>query len=113
MSEALIIAILGSGVMSAIVSSITTLIVKAMDKKNSDQDRLETLEKKMNKAELDSVRLQMMVLMSDFPEDKQEILRVAEHYFKDLKGNWFATSLFYNWLEQNNIAEPEWFNKEG
>ncbi len=113
MSEALIIAILGSGVMSAIVSSITTLIVKAMDKKNSDQDRLETLEKKMSKAELDSVRLQMMVLMSDFPDDKQEILRVAQHYFKDLGGNWFMTSMFYNWLEQNDIAEPEWFNKEG
>lgn len=112
MSEALAIAILGSGVISALVSSVTTLIVRAMDKKDSDQGRLEALEKKMNKAELDSVRLQMMVLMTDFPEDKQEILRVAEHYFKDLHGNWFATSLFYKFLEENDIAEPEWFNKE-
>lgn len=112
MSEAIIIAVLGSGVISALVSSVTTLIVRALDKKDSDQDRLETLEKKMSKAELDSVRLQMMVLMSDFPEDKQEILRVAQHYFHDLKGNWFMTSMFNNWLKQNDIAEPDWFNKE-
>ena len=105
----IIIAMLGSGVLSALIASATTLLVRFMDKKDSKEEKLEDIEKKVKKAEVDNVRLQMMVLMSDFPDDEQEILRVAEHYFKDLKGNWYMTSMFNNWLKNNNIAEPEWF----
>lgn len=108
MSEAIAIAMLGSSVLSAIIASITTIITRKLDKK----DKIAQIEKKVNKTEVDSVRLQMMVLMSDFPDDKQEILRVAEHYFKDLHGNWYMTTMFNNWLKNNEIAQPEWFNKE-
>lgn len=111
MNEQLIIAILGSGVVSAIIASATTLIVRYLDKKDSKEDKISEIEKKVNRNEVDNVRLQMMLLMSDYPDEKQEIMRVAEHYFKDLKGNWYMTTMFNSWLTNNNIARPEWFKE--
>lgn len=102
-------ALLGSGVMAAIVSGAFNLYSKWQDRKWSKSDRLEEVEKKLKKSELDSVRLQMLVMMSDYPHETQEIMRLAEHYFKDLHGNWYLTTMFNKWLQSNDIAKPEWF----
>ena len=59
--------------------------------------------------EKDELRTQLLLLLSDYPEERQEIMKLAEHYFKDLKGNWYATTLFNNWLVERQIARPEWF----
>lgn len=112
MSETVIIAILSSGVISALIASATTLIVRYLDRRDGQHDKISEIEKKVKRNEVDNVRLQMMLLMSDYPDEKQEIMRVAEHYFKDLRGNWYMTTMFNNWLVHNNIARPEWFNRE-
>lgn len=112
MSETIIIAILGSGVVSALIASATTFITRAMDKRDGQQNKIAEIEKKVNRNEVDNVRLQMMLLMSDYPDEKQEIMRCAEHYFHDLKGNWYMSSLFHRWLTANNIPRPEWFREE-
>lgn len=113
----IILAIIGSGIITAIISEVFALVRKSMDKKSGlskELDELKTeindLKKKGSKNELDSVRLQMLVMMADYPNDTSEIMRIAEHYFKDLKGNWYLTSMFNRWLEENGIAKPEWFN---
>lgn len=110
--DTLLIAVLGSGVISAIVSGGFNLFSKYQERKWSKSDRLAQLENKMHKSEMDSVRLQMLVMMSDYPDEKQEIMRLAEHYFKDLKGNWYLTSMFNKWLLEHNEAKPEWFKSE-
>ena len=51
----------------------------------------------------------MLVMMSDYPDEKSEIMTLAEHYFKDLKGNWYLTDLFDKWLSAHHIARPQWF----
>lgn len=71
------------------------------------------LEDRMNRLERDGLRTQMLVLIIQRPEEKQEILTIAERYFKDLKGDWYMTSIFNKWIIDSDIAEPEWFNKEG
>lgn len=111
MNESIIIAILSSGVVSALIASATTLLVRHLDKKDGQRNKISEIEKKVNRNEVDNVRLQMMLLMSDYPEEKQEIMRCAEHYFRDLKGNWYMSTLFSRWLANNGMTNPEWFNE--
>ena len=54
-------------------------------------------------------RLQLMVLIADYPRKVDEILKLAEHYFVELRGNSFLKELFADWLKSQNIQEPEWF----
>lgn len=111
MTEPIIIAVLSSGVISALIASATTLIVRHLDRKDSQTDKIAEIEKKVKRNEVDNVRLQMMLLMSDYPEEKQEIMRCAEHYFKELHGNWYMSTLFQRWLNNNSISNPEWFKE--
>lgn len=108
----IVLAVIGSGSIGAVVSGAVTLISKAIDRRSGIGKDIEQLKKNTAKNELDNVRLQLLVLMSDYPRERQEIMRVAEHYFKDLKGNWYMTSMFNRWLEDNGIAKPEWFKSE-
>ena len=59
-----------------------------------------------------SARTQLLLLILMKPEEKKEILTLAEHYFVDLKGNWYMTDVFNSWLEQEKHGKPEWFKKE-
>ena len=80
---------------------------------NADiSDRMVKLEHKAVKEEKDNVRLQLLVLFSDYPENVSEILEVAHHYFVDLSGDWYMTNMFNNWLTKNNVGQPEWFNPD-
>lgn len=110
------IAILGSSALTALVTGIFGLINNSMaaerdakQKKIERTEGLETLTRKLNKLEKDSVRTQLLLLMSDYSGNQQEILEVAQHYFADCKGNWYMTSMFSRWLTDNNVGQPEWF----
>ena len=55
--------------------------------------------------------------MNYYPEEKTEIMKLAEHYFKPksqggLEGDWYMTGIFNKWLTDNNIGKPEWFNSD-
>lgn len=71
-------------------------------------DSIESLKKKIDRQERDSCRTQLLLLMSDFPDNSDEILKVAEHYFKDLSANWYMTSLFGTWCKRRGIELPSW-----
>ena len=60
------------------------------------------------KLEKDGLRTQLLLLLLMKPQERQEILTIGEHYFKDLKGNWYMTSMFKKWCDENGL-EPEWF----
>ena len=101
MTETIIAAIIGSGVLSTVVSAIITAI-----------NNRTGIKSKVQKIEKDSVRTQLLVLMSDYPDEQQEILTIAEYYFDKLKSNWYMTSLFSKWLKKQNIEKPTWFKGE-
>lgn len=98
MIETIVIAIIGSGALSTILSAIIT----AISNKNG-------IKSKVKKIEKDSVRTQLLLMMSDYPDEKQEILTIAEYYFSTLKANWYMTALFSKWLAQEGIPDPIWF----
>ena len=107
----IIIAIVGSGALSAIIAGIFNLIVNRKGRLKKIEDRLDQIDQKLQQSEKDELRTQLLLLLSDYPHEAAEILKIAEHYFSDLEGNWYCTSLFNKWLETNSIAKPEWFKE--
>ena len=96
-ATAILLGVLGS-------SAFCELVRYYIGRKTSKKD----ITKRLDKLEKDGVRLQLMVLMSDFPEKKDEIMEVAKHYFYDLKGNWYMTSIYNEWLKKEKIEQPSW-----
>jgi len=113
MSEAtvtIIVALLsGSGLISGIFSIINTAILRRQNK----GDRLSSIEKKVKTNEEDLARLQLLVMMTDYSDDITEILKIAQHYFLDLGGNFYMDTLFSAWLKKHKLDKPSWFaNRE-
>lgn len=101
----IVLAILGSNGFFAVVQ----LLITRHDTKKNVKGKLERLEK-------DGLRTQLLLLILMKPKEDNEILTIAEHYFKKppagLGGNWYMTSMFKKWLEDNNVGRPEWFETE-
>lgn len=90
---------------------------RAEDKEEKREEKnieatLKEISEKLTKNEKDTIRTQLLLLILIKPQEETEILRLAEHYFKVLKGNWYMTSIFKNWLKDNKVAEPDWFETE-
>ena len=100
---------MGSGVVTIIAQAIISYRQKKREAKDTTAQRRIALEKKADVSERDSVRLQLLILISDYADDTAEILKAAEHYFKDLEANWYMTDIFNNYLIEHNIGKPEWF----
>lgn len=66
-------------------------------------DKLDTIITKVDTAEQNATRSQLLTLMSDYPDNESEILKVAQYYFHDLKGDWYMTSLFTKWADERGI----------
>ena len=66
------------------------------------QDTKKNIKGKLNVLEKDVLRTQLLLLILMKPEEQQEILTIAEHYFakppEGLGGNWYMTSIFNKWL---------------
>ena len=95
----LIIAIIGS---TAVATLVQFFVQRNDNRKN--------ISGKLTKLERDVLRTQLLLLILLRPEETQEILTIAEHYFKVLKGDWYMTSIFNKWVNENGVAQPEWFN---
>ena len=72
----------------------------------STNARVDALEEKIDdnyaKDELATTRLELMVLMEQDPENVIEIEKLARHYFNDLNGNSYLTSVFSRWCREHS-----------
>lgn len=86
------------------------------DEKDKRIEALEALaksqQKSLDRAERDNCRIQMLIMMMHYQQETEQIMKLAEHYFRDLAGDWYMTGLFNKWLVDNKIGKPEWFNSE-
>lgn len=110
MAENILIAVLGGGNLILFIK----FLIERHDKKieKEEEDKKDDIKKTLVKLEKDGLRTQLLLLILIKPGEKTEILRIAEHYFKVLQGNWYMTSIFNNWLKAENVANPEWFDNE-
>lgn len=102
MAENIIIAILGGGNL--------LLFIKFLIERH-DRAKSQPIEGRLDKLERDGLRTQLLLLILMRPNEQTEILKIAEYYFDTLKGDWYMTSIFNKWLEDNKVASPEWFEK--
>ena len=97
----IIVSIIGS----TAIASLVQFFVSRHDARKKIPEKLETLEK-------DVLRTQLLMLILMQPESRQEILTVGQHYFGDLKGDWYMTDVFNKWIEHSGESRPEWFKNE-
>ena len=72
-------------------------------------DTKKNLKGTLRKLEKDGLRTQLLLLILMQPDEQTEILKIAEHYFVKLKGNWYMTSVFSKWCKSRGL-KPEWFD---
>lgn len=99
----IILAVIGSEALWGFLKFLIT-------RKDRKEDKLVKIEEKLDRLERDSCRTQILMLMSDYPSNIEEIMKISEHYFKDLSGDWYLTSLFKKWLSAKHLGKPDWFD---
>lgn len=70
-------------------------------------EKLDKISSQINDMKLDNTRTQLLMMISNFPENKSEILKIAQYYFGDLKGDWYATDVFTKWAAEHDIDVEE------
>lgn len=98
MITTMVVAVLASNGLFAFIQYFIT----RHDSRKNVSGRLDKLEK-------DGLRTQLLLMILMRPEEKKEILTLAQHYFVDLKGNWYMTDVFDRWCENECGSRPEWF----
>ena len=101
MTETVLIAVI-SALTSGGLLAFTQFLISRHDDKQGIKSTLIKLEK-------DGLRTQLLLMILLKPQEKKEILTLAQHYFIDLKGNWYMTDVFDKWCEEECGSRPEWF----
>lgn len=73
----------------------------------STNTKLDSISDQMTELKLDTTRNQLLTLMKNYPDNEEEIMKVAKYYFRDLNGDWYMTSLFIEWGEEKGIDVTE------
>jgi hypothetical protein len=119
LATTLIVGVLSS---ASLVALINGLFQRKRDKESKStglESKVDTLvedQMKMMKAqkkqEGDIIRVELKLMISSFPEKEEDILRLAEHYFKDLHGNWVMATTFKQWLNERGLEIPQWYSED-
>ena len=95
-----------TAVISAVTSGGVLAFVQFLITRHDDKQGVKGTLKKLEK---DGLRTQLLLLLLLQPDEETEILKIAEHYFVKLKGNWYMTSMFSKWCKTRGLR-PEWFD---
>ena len=109
MSQETILAVFGAVMGSGLIQFLITR--HDQNKANPIEKKIDKILEEQKKTEKDNLRTQLLVMMNMMPNNHEEIMTLAERYFKELKGDWFYSSLFSKWLKDNNVEKPLWFEK--
>lgn len=109
MSQETILAVIGAVMGSGLIQFLITR--HDNNKANPIEKKIDKILEEQKKTEKDNLRTQLLVMMNVMPNNHEEIMTLAERYFKELKGDWFYSSLFSKWLKDNNVEKPLWFEK--
>lgn len=125
--------IIDKGITILLTGSVLAFIEYLIDRHDGRKDKKEGLsaaiasvkssiealkadfDKRFKMAEKDALRTQLLVMISQYPHEKKEILTLGERYFSKppdgLDGNWYMTDIFQNWLIKEGHSNPEWFKQ--
>lgn len=100
-----ILALIG---VSGALFGFAEFIIQRHDKKK--ENKIDELMKRLDGISLSQYRTEMLVMMNHYENETKEILKLAEHYFKN-NGNFYMASLFAKYLKDHNIEKPLWFDE--
>ena len=116
MGWTIVLALISSGVLSTLITAIFQYLQTKRSQKDGLEAKVDTLvadQDKIMKAqhrhEMDILRVELKLMISDFPEKEEDILRIGQHYFTE-GGNWVMSAVFKQWLDQRGIKIPDWYN---
>lgn len=107
---AIILAAVGSAGLFNLIQFLITRKDKKKDALADIRSDIAELKVALRTIEKDLCRTQMLLLMADYPDQKSEMMELAQHYFVDLNGDFYMSSLFSKWLKANNMDVPIWFD---
>lgn len=73
----------------------------------STNQKIDNLSEQITDLKLDATRSQLLTLISNYPDNESEIMKVAQYYFGTLKGDWYATTIFTKWASDHGISTDE------
>lgn len=115
MKTEIVIAVI-SGVFSGAVFSFLQFLITRSDGRQEwrkgVEERLDKIEEKQVKGEKDDLRMQLLFLMYVTPDAKEEILQLADYYFRVLRADFYLTPLFQKWLITHEMEIPSWFGND-
>ena len=107
------------GLLGILCTKIFDLISERKKVNNETKQELNKIHKELSDlkeqallTEKDNLRTQLMVMIKDFPSERTDILRLGQHYFNDLHGNWVLTDLFRKWIDESNVQLPTWLPED-
>lgn len=87
-------------IFTAVVGVGTWAIGQILSDTNS---RLDSMGGQLDQLQVEATRTQLITLMSNYPDNKSEILKVADKYFNEYNGDWYVTELFEQWADQHGV----------
>ena len=86
-------------------------------KRDSDS-RLESFREAVNEVinttketRKDTLRIQLLMLLQQQPENIDTILKLAQTYFVELHGDWYMSSEFSKWAKKHEVEVPQYIYK--
>lgn len=107
---AIILAAVGSAGLFNLVQFLIARKDKKKDALEEIRNDVKEIKKEQRKLEKDLCRTQMLLLMAEYPQRQEEMLKISQHYFSVLLGDWYMTTLFADWLERHHMKPPMWFD---
>ncbi len=68
------------------------------------------IKNKINYIDQGSVRQQIMMLIHLYPHRNEEIMKLGKKYFIEFNGNYYLTTIFKEWMDNNNLQYPVWWD---
>lgn len=85
---------------------MTQIKVESNNKITQLNSNIDKILEASNETRKDTVRIQLLMVLSHQPENIDTIFRLAEKYFVQLEGDWYMTNEFVKWAKDRNIIIP-------
>lgn len=98
----IVIAIIGSNAFFGFVQFL-------INRKDNNSSIIKEIKDKLSFIDQGLVRMQLLVLISNYPDRTEEIMKLAALYFCKFNGNFYLTTLFKTYLDEHKLIYPQWF----
>ena len=108
----ILIGLLGGGGIFAFIQFLIDRKDRKSQKINEIVKDLEDIKEELLESRRYSCRSELLILMNHYSGQTEKIFKLAEHYFKDLKGDFYMTSLFKDFCIEHNLEIPKWYRED-